>query len=333
MPTAASAATSQAPAPFRFFELEVVRTERISPSMVRVTFGGERLKDFSAGGRDQSLSLFLPHPGQNAPLVPIEAGDAWFARWRAMDPGVRGVMRSYTVREQRREPDEVDIEFVLHGAPASGGTASGATSGGAASGAPASDTLASGSAAADGPASRWAGRARPGDRVIVLGPAVEDNTAVRFRPPENTDWVLIAADETALPAAAAILEWLPPGTPAKVWIEVPYAADRRELPTRANAEVTWLVRAKTAGTTRTTGASGEQPAGRALDAVRAAELPPGTPYAWIAGESGTVRALRRHLVGERGFNRRAVTFVGYWRRGASEEDLRQEVMSGASTDD
>ncbi|MGP3950256.1 SIP domain-containing protein [Streptomyces sp. 7N604] len=351
MPTAANAAAPQAPTPFRFFELEVVRTERISPSMVRVTFGGEQLKDFSAGGRDQSLSLFLPHPGQDAPLVPIEAGDAWFARWRAMDPGVRGVMRSYTVREQRREPDEMDIEFVLHGAPASGGTASGATSGGAASdatsggaasgatsggaasGAPASDTPASGSAAADGPASRWAGRARPGDRVIVLGPAVEDNTAVRFRPPENTDWVLIAADETALPAAAAILEWLPPGTPAKVWIEVPYAADRRELPTRAKAEVTWLVREKTAGTTGTTVAAGKQPAGRALDAVRAAELPPGTPYAWIAGESGTVRALRRHLVGERGFNRRAVTFVGYWRRGASEEDLRQEVISGASTDD
>ncbi|PSK65606.1 hypothetical protein B0E53_02461 [Micromonospora sp. MH33] len=40
-----------------------------------------------------------------------------------------------------------------------------------------------------------------------------------------------------------------------------------------------------------------------------------------------VRAVRRHLVGERGLDRRRVTFAGYWRRGASEEDLRAEAAS------
>jgi NADPH-dependent ferric siderophore reductase len=44
---------------------------------------------------------------------------------------------------------------------------------------------------------------------------------------------------------------------------------------------------------------------------------------WIAGESGQVKALRRHFVGERGFDRRRVTFVGYWRQGLSEEQLRE----------
>ncbi|MFG2196165.1 siderophore-interacting protein [Streptomyces sp. NPDC048639] len=316
MPTAAApaAATAEA-APFRFFDLHVLRTERLSPSMIRITFGGEQLEGFLAGGRDQSLSLFLPHPGQDAPLVPYEEGDAWFGRWREMDPGVRGIMRSYTVSAQRRDPDEMDIEFVLHGSGHAGGPV------------------------AAGPASRWAERARPGDRVIILGPAVEDNTAVRFRPPRGTDWVLIAADETALPAAAAILEWLPPGTPAKVWIEVPDATDRRDLPTRADADITWLVRRPTTGTAAAAGprtaavtaAGAADPS--ALDAVREAALPLGTPYAWIAGESGTVRALRRHLVGERGFDRKAVTFVGYWRRGASEEDLRKEALSGTATAD
>jgi NADPH-dependent ferric siderophore reductase len=38
-----------------------------------------------------------------------------------------------------------------------------------------------------------------------------------------------------------------------------------------------------------------------------------------------VKQLRRHLVGERGIDRRRVTFVGYWRRGMSEEQLRTNV--------
>ena len=62
----------------------------------------------------------------------------------------------------------------------------------------------------------------------------------------------------------------------------------------------------------------------ALDAIRAAQLPPGEPtYAWIAGESGRVKELRRHLVRERGIDKRHVTFVGYWREGLTEEQLRE----------
>lgn len=284
--------TSAELAPFRFFDLQVVRTRRLGPSMVRITFAGQDLKDFAAGGRDQSLSLFLPHPGQDAPVVPLDAGDgsAIFAAWRALADDVRAVMRSYTVREQRREPNEVDIDFALH------------TDG--------------------GPACRWAGRAAPGHRVMVLGPAVADNTAVRFRPPEDTDWVLIWADETALPAAAAILEWLPAGLKARVWLEVQHAEDqqelKQELKTAADATITWLVR--------------DENAPSALEAVSAAEFPDGTGYAWIAGESGSVKALRRHLVRDRQLDRRRVTFVGYWKRGLSEDGLREEAVADEACD-
>nr|WP_319459614.1 hypothetical protein [Micromonospora sp. RTP1Z1] len=31
-----------------------------------------------------------------------ETGEDWFTAWRAMDPAVRAVMRSYTVRESAR---------------------------------------------------------------------------------------------------------------------------------------------------------------------------------------------------------------------------------------
>ncbi|MFJ2560658.1 MULTISPECIES: siderophore-interacting protein [unclassified Streptomyces] len=273
-------------APFRFFSLQVVRTRRLGPSLVRVTFGGrggDGLVDFAAGGRDQSLSLFLPHPGQVAPVVPVEEGEGWWSAWRALPDDVRAVMRSYTLREQRRDPDEVDIDFALH--------------------------------PDGGPACRWAGRASPGDQVLVLGPAVADNTAVRFRPPADTDSVLIWADETALPAASAILEWLPAGLRADVWIDVPHAADRQPLTTAADARITWLVR--------------DEGAPSALEAVRAFEQHGSAPYAWIAGESGTVKALRRHLVHERGVDRRRVTFVGYWRLGLSEEQLREAATESA----
>jgi NADPH-dependent ferric siderophore reductase len=202
-------------------------------------------------------------------------------------------MRSYTLRALRHDAQEVtteiDIDFVLHG----------------------TEPGPAGATHPAGPASRWAAGAQAGDRVALLGPAVADNGAIRFRPPADADLVVMWADETALPAASAILETLPAGTRACAWLEVPHAGDRLEPVTAADAEITWLVR--------------DEGSPMALDAIRAAQLPSTqAPYAWIAGESGRVKELRRHLVREREIDRRRVTFVGYWRRGLSEEQLREQ---------
>ncbi|MPY62301.1 siderophore-interacting protein [Streptomyces spongiae] len=293
--------TTAIAAPFRFFSLHVVRARPLGPSLVRVTFAGDDLREFHSDGRDQSLSLFLPHPGQPEPVVPIElgwgsprsseaeSGGGWWQGWRELPDDVRAVMRSYTLRALRRDVHgdtvEIDIDFVLHG-------------------------VEPGAAVPAGPASRWAAGATAGDRVLLLGPAIADNRAIRFRPPQGADLVLIWGDETALPAASSILESLPAGTRARVWLEVHHAGDIQDLSTEADAEITWLVRVEGAPT--------------ALDAIRDAQLPPAEqPYAWIAGESGRVKALRRHLVRERGIDKRCVTFVGYWREGLTEEQLRE----------
>lgn len=273
--------TTAVAAPFRFFSLQVVRTRRLGPSLVRVSFTGEDLRLFLSDGRDQSLSLFLPAEGRTEPGVPVELGDGWWQAWRELPDDVRAVMRSYTLRSLRRNPDEIDIDFVLH-EPA-------------------------------GPASRWAARAAAGDKVQLLGPAVADNRAIRFRPPEDTDLVLLWGDETALPAVSAILEALPAGQRARVWLEVCDAGDIQDLATEADAEITWLVADGT----------GAQCSPVALGALREAQLPDAErPYVWIAGESGCVKELRRHFVRERGIDRRRVTFVGYWRQGMTEEQLR-----------
>ncbi|WP_330296499.1 siderophore-interacting protein [Streptomyces sp. NBC_00503] len=276
---------------FGFFELEVLRTRRLGHSFLRITFGGASLAGFRSGGYDQSLSLFLPPADREHTVLPSTAEDTWFTQWRAMPDEERPVMRSYTVREQRRTPegvDEVDIDFVLHG-----------------------DTSA---------ASYWAGRAVTGRRIMAIGPMVAENKSVRFQPPAATDAILMYADETALPAAAAILDRLADGTRVKAWFEVPHEDDRLVLPTLADADITWVVRAGGAGRERTD---------HLLEVVRAAGIPAAeAPYAWIAGESATIRAVRRHFVQERGVDRRAVRFTGYWRLGASEEELLAEAYAG-----
>ncbi|WP_181793810.1 siderophore-interacting protein, partial [Streptomyces sp. WELS2] len=142
------------------------------------------------------------------------------------------------------------------------------------------------------------------------GAGSPDNRAIRFRPPADTDLVVLCGDETAVPAATAILESLPAGTRVRAWLEVPHAGDVQVVRTQADAEITWLVRHDDSPMT--------------ADAVRAAALPAAErPYVWLAGESGQVKALRRHFVGERGVDRRRVTFVGYWRQGLTEEQLRE----------
>ncbi|GAA3489344.1 siderophore-interacting protein [Streptomyces cremeus] len=269
--------------PFRLFALRVLRTAPLSPSLLRVTFGGHGepgLSGFVSGGRDQSLSLFLPHPGQDEPALPAETDPDWFTSYRNMPDGIRAVMRSYTARAHRDGPagPELDIDFALH--------------------------------PDGGPACRWAQQAAPGQRVAVLGPTAADNTGVRFRPAGDTGHVVIWADETALPAASAALEQLPADLPVKAWITVQHRGDAMEPTALGRAEITYLVRDEDAP------APVEAIAAADIDA-------PGAPYVWIAGEASCVRALRRHFVNDRGVDRRRITFTGYWRQGLTEDGLRE----------
>ena len=155
-----------------------------------------------------------------------------------------------------------------------------------------------------GPASAWIDRAVPGLPVALWGP----RTA--YHPPAATDWYLLVADDTGLPAVAVILESLPAGTVAKVFAEVAAAAERQDLPTSPGVEVTWLYR-------------GDAPAGTTsllADAVRSMDWPDGTPYVWGGGESRAMTAVRKFVRGERGLSRDAVSLVAYWRHANSPAD-------------
>jgi len=153
-----------------------------------------------------------------------------------------------------------------------------------------------------GPASRWAASAAIGDVVGVLGPALAG-----YRTPSGQPVRLLVGDETALPAIGATLEQLPADVHAVAVIEVEDAAEEQALTSPAGLTVHWVHR----------------PASL-LEAVRAVGLPEGDVFAWVAGEASAVRAVRRHLVGERGLDKRVVAFTGYWRRDLTQDDAPTE---------
>jgi NADPH-dependent ferric siderophore reductase len=91
--------------------LRVLRTERITPKMARITLGGDELSGYPDFGPDQRVKLFFPVQGQARPAMPraSSGGPVW-------PPGEpRPVIRSYTVRRFDAEAGELDVDFVLHG--------------------------------------------------------------------------------------------------------------------------------------------------------------------------------------------------------------------------
>lgn len=152
-----------------------------------------------------------------------------------------------------------------------------------------------------GPATRWAEAAKPGDVVGVGGPRGS------FIIPTAFDWHLLIGDDTALPAIARRLAELPAGARAVVLAEVDGEADQIPFETQAALDLRWVHRG---GAEPGTGAP-------LLDALRELTLPGGDFHAWVACESGAAKAIRAHLVGERGAHPKWVKAAGYWRRGAA----------------
>jgi NADPH-dependent ferric siderophore reductase len=293
---AAPAATA-----WRFFDTRVAAVNRLSPSFVRLTLTGPDLGAFADNGADQRFKIVLPDAQGSYDLLP--RGDDWHAVWRALPPGRQNPVRTYTVRAVRAAVREVDLDLVLHGDA--------------------------------GPASRFAARAVVGDRLVILGPNAEFDDVhggVEFRPPPgHLGPTVLAGDATATPAVLSILAGVPDDVFGEAILEVPSAADVIEAPVRAGFRVTWLVQPAQGsrlpaaldatldrlGVGRDGGGDAPLPdpaRDEALWDVPERSSAPGL-YAWIAGESSLVTSLRRHLVRDRGVDRRSVAFMGYWRAG------------------
>lgn len=121
-PTQAKASAAVEPMTLAF-DVTVTAVQELSPNFRRITFGGYSLRDFGVAGGDTldlRVKLMIPSfdaAGQQIPLPPFKMEEAgWYQEWLAMDPSVRGDMRTYTVRSERLDAvyPEIDIDFVMH---------------------------------------------------------------------------------------------------------------------------------------------------------------------------------------------------------------------------
>ncbi len=150
-----------------------------------------------------------------------------------------------------------------------------------------------------GVSSAWARRARPGDPIALWGPRRS------FESPSGTTSYLLVTDETGFGAVSSVIDELlaaDPDVTVTVVAESDGPAGRVRFPSGRGIDVTWVDRAGAApGTTSLL-----------VDAVRSIGVAPGT-YAFGAGESRRITAVRTHLRHEVDLNASEVSMTGYWR--------------------
>lgn len=301
MATQTEAPTEHTVRPFDLFRVEVGALRRLSPSFIRVTFTGASLAHFADNGYDQRFKLIFPAPACGFDKMP--AGERWYSELRALPEEEQCGVRTYTVRAVRRHLGEVDVDMVVHEAHGEDDC---------------------------GPALRWLREAAVGDDLLLLGPDARwdgPHGGIDFHAPDGAE-ILIAGDETAAPAIAAILEDLPITARGRAFIEVPAEADVLELDAPEDVEVVWLPRGGAAWGDRLVPAVTE--AARAMDFAKTGEfeeiedemiweapeaVAAADAYAWIAAETGVVKTLRFTLRKELGLPKESGAFMGYWRNG------------------
>jgi NADPH-dependent ferric siderophore reductase len=318
MPTA----TRTLEPPYLIATASVVAVDRVSPSFVRIGFGGDGIDRLGTPGSTFDQRIKLVFPGESGVPPRLAESDDWYRAWLDLPEQERGSMRTYSIRDlppvapDRPESTVLVVDFVLHLEP-------GLT----------------------GPASRWADAAAIGDELLVVGPrrGRVDTGGIEFAP-GDAPAVLLAGDETAAPAIARILEDIDRDTVGIAFIEVPDAGDALPIDAPPGVEVRWLPRhgrahgeALIPAVLGFLGADDGAPDGdeAEADGLDADALLWETPvysglgealptavdhvdrYHWIAGESGVVTTLRRHLVHDLGIDRAQVAFMGYWRRGVA----------------
>jgi len=175
-------------------------------------------------------------------------------------------VRKYTIRRINAGAGTLDIDFVIHEVA--------------------------------GPGSDWAKGAAPGMRIGMAGPG--------GRSAKQADWMLLAGDETALPAIARILERLPATAKGTVVLVADAPKEAIALQYPPGFEIRWVH---------------HQP-GLAdfVATVVAVDIPQDcTRFCWAGAELKYIQAIRRHWRDTIGLSSNEQLAVAYWRKGQQQD--------------
>ncbi|MBM7069233.1 siderophore-interacting protein [Actibacterium sp. 188UL27-1] len=209
--------------------------------------------------------------GGNCKLMIPDIGETKEGFAARLQGGLPPVKRTYTVRKFDAATGRLTIDFVAHGD--------------------------------NGPASRWASQAKPGDFLGFAGPSAPKV------PHFEADWYLIAADPSAIPVAAATLEAMPRDAEGVAIFEVTSPEDRQNIDIPGGIDVHWLIQPDP-----------HVPSQAQEDLIRSLNWPAGRVQTCIAGESGVIRSLRGFLATEKNVARGDTYISGYWKIGLVEDE-------------
>jgi NADPH-dependent ferric siderophore reductase len=179
-----------------------MRTEQVSPHIVRVVLGGNGFDTFVPNEFTDAYCkiLFVREDVDVAALpAPLTLNS-----FQTLPADRQPVIRTMTVRWTDPDQRQIAIDFVVHGE--------------------------------HGVAGPWASTIQPGQPVYLMGPSGA------YAPDPSADWHLLAGDESALPAIAAALEALPVDATAQVFVEIAGPDDEIELRSPADVEIKWIYR-------------------------------------------------------------------------------------------
>ncbi len=172
----------------------VAKKEYVSANMLRITLqqaGNSPLPNDQEGGY---IKLHFVREG----VLNCDIS----AQLLSDDTQCRPLLRTYTIRHQRPELNEVDVDFVVH---------------------------------ETGPASMWAVNCQLHDVMYIAGPGKKKLVDL------SADWFLILGDMTALPAISVNLSNLPADAKGYAVIEVMSEEDIQPLAVPADFQLIWLV--------------------------------------------------------------------------------------------
>jgi NADPH-dependent ferric siderophore reductase len=202
------------------------------------------------------------------------------AAWVKVFPAGR-YGRAYTIRRIDSDAGTVEIDFVLHGDESDSGSVS-----------------------------DWARMAQCGDQAEIAGPK-----SGGFRLLADSQWLWMAADASALPAALSILESLPYGIHTNALIVQRDTTHRQPVRSSSMLHMDWRP-----GHQLAQRLNPDDPLLIAIDELK------GPGQVWVAGELDWVKSWRLFWSSERRLEAQRIAAKGYWKEGERDHRDRGPVV-------